>query len=279
MAAGKSKAGVAMFLLACMLALVGLFMVNKHIAQREKALKSKLAKNVEAVETVKVLFTSKEFKALDPFIPEGVVLRDVPKSFAPADAISTIEGVKELYAKMDLVPDEIIRASKTITKDEVENLAFSIPQGRRAITLSINDVKGVGFAVMSGDRVDVVGMFAEPGGDGNTMRSQLLLQDIQVLEVVSPGSEGKQRKSGNPSVTLAVTPSEAEVLALLELSAQLVLILRPVSDDSIYQSEGTTISSILGQGAQPVVAASETDGAQTIEIFTGGTRVTTKVPR
>jgi len=284
MAAGRSKSGVTMFLLACLLAFVGVYLVNSQMKKKERALQAQLNKKPEVVDTVKVLFTSRPFNALEAIVPEGVVIKEIPKSFAPVDAYNNIEQIKGLYAKMPMVDDEILRASKSITKDEAENLAFQIPPGRRAITVMVNEAKGVGYQITPGDKVDVIALFPEGQGDDAPLRSQVLLQDIQVLQVVSPNVEAKKERgtrSGNPSITLAVTPNEAEVLALMEHSgsSQLVMILRPVSDDSIHMSEGTTFSSLVGQAAQPVVAASETDGSQVVEIFTGGTRTTTKVPR
>ena len=147
-------------------------------------------------------------------------------------------------------------------------LEFSVQPGMRAISIAVKEVVTAGGNVAPGNFVDVIGLFEVPKeGDPNavalallgegfpriivpagvkTMLSLTLLQNVRVLAVAQnlPTEQSNtaantgtsaSKETGNPkaaTVTLEVTPQQAQILALADSSATLRLTLRPFAEDT-----------------------------------------------
>ena len=135
-------------------------------------------------------------------------------------------------------------------------LSYTIPQGQRAMAVSVSEVSGAGGLVLPGDRVDIIGTFSVKvfGADGkDPLKSEELdkyltftvLQNVQVLAVAQDVADVAGEKSsaaqpappsGKPdpkakTVTVAVTPEHALTLTKAQELGSLRLALRGVDDD------------------------------------------------
>lgn len=124
-------------------------------------------------------------------------------------------------------------------------LAPMINTGMRAISLGIAGVNAVSGLVQPNDRVDILGSFVFPSRK-NVETGQMetvtltLLQDVSVLATGTrlargagsmPQNEFEARTTGYNSVTLEVTPREAELLVFAQgMKGQLTLSLRHPED-------------------------------------------------
>jgi pilus assembly protein CpaB len=135
---------------------------------------------------------------------------------------------------------------------------ISVPPGRRAITVQVDQVTGVGTVIKTGDFVDmVIGIRADkfpvittnPADDTFTIVSgingtsvKLLLQGMQVLGTLLPPpptqAEGQQ-PDGQPGtaltgqqeiVALSVDAQQAEVIKFAQMDGEISLILRATED-------------------------------------------------
>lgn len=122
-------------------------------------------------------------------------------------------------------------------------LAADVRSGYRAISINVNGASSVSGMVRPGDNVDVIGTFDFPDDSGKIKRGDPVTCTIlqKVLVLATGGETGKSRGvgfganssmvSGYSTVTLAVTPREAEMLAFAEqIKGRLVLTLRSRSD-------------------------------------------------
>lgn len=138
---------------------------------------------------------------------------------------------------------------------------LTVPTGRRAMTISINEMTGVGNLVDVGDNVDllislrgdafpVVQVLSDgsitvvAGINPLSVKLPLLLQDVQIIGVIetpppapAQGAEGQPVASSAPVITgaqklliLAVTPAQAEVLLFARTAGVLDVILRAPGD-------------------------------------------------
>lgn len=160
-------------------------------------------------------------------------------------------------------------------------LAATIPLGKRAVAVRVNDIVGVAGFVSPGMRVDLLASGNPPNASGNLgTQTQTVLQNIEVL---SAGQNIQKDAEGKPVavqvVNLLVTPEQAEKLSLASSDAKIQLVLRNPLDTQTTKPPGTTLAYIL-QGAapekpQPVkVAAPKAATPQapaplTVEIITG----------
>ncbi len=123
-------------------------------------------------------------------ISEGkmITLEDVetvawPKDFLPKDSAFTSAGqVQGRVAKQDLFPGEPIFKQKVSGSDTHGGLPALIPEGYRAVTVAVTEVKGVAGFVKPGDRVDVLTTFELEDEDGENVRvTRTVLQNVLVL--------------------------------------------------------------------------------------------------
>lgn len=122
-------------------------------------------------------------------------------------------------------------------------LSADIRPGYRAVSINVNVSSSVSGMVRPGDNVDVIGTFNFPDDTGKIKRGDPVTCTIlqKVLVLATGGETGKSRPPatlgvssiavGYSTVTLAVTPREAEMLAFAEqIKGRLVLTLRNRSD-------------------------------------------------
>jgi pilus assembly protein CpaB len=164
--------------------------------------------------------------------PEWVELKVVPVSAVPADALKMPQDVVGKITRSDILPGETIRKERLLGKDEKLGLPFMIPQGFRGMTIAVDEVIGVAGFLKPGDLVDVLVTFNVDIFEQKLTAT--ILQGIQVLgvaqdlETVNNNETAKKGKVVS-SVTLAVTPEQAEQLALAVESGKIRLSARPLN--------------------------------------------------
>jgi pilus assembly protein CpaB len=137
-------------------------------------------------------------------------------------------------------------------------LAATIPTGKRAVAVKVNEIVGIsGFAV-PGMRVDVLISGNPPGQSANTTGTQVktILQNIEVL---SAGQNYQKDAEGKPVVVqvvnLLVTPEEAEVLSLASNETRIQLVLRNPLDTQTAKVPGTQMAKLFGEVPKPPAPA------------------------
>lgn len=149
-----------------------------------------------------------------------------------------------------LVKGEQVLASRLADKPKATSLAGVVPAGRRAVAVAATDVVGAGGLIQAGDRVDVLAVFESRDGTKASSIAVLSLENIEVLAVdrevggVEPKDSVLQmadtkKAAAAPAspatahtITLAVTPEEAQRLMLADRSGTLRLALRAAGDNA-----------------------------------------------
>jgi pilus assembly protein CpaB len=104
-------------------------------------------------------------------------------------------------------------------------LSALLEAGKRAVTLRVDDVRGVAGFILPGDFVDVV-LIAEDGPPRRENYSEILLQHVKVLAVDQLASERQEQPTVAKAVTVEVTPEQAQKVLLATNIGKLSLILR-----------------------------------------------------
>jgi pilus assembly protein CpaB len=174
------------------------------------------------------------------------------ESIVPADAIHP-DAVTEMDEILGKVTNQVIFEGEQILSAKFEDalnmkeLAFIIEEGMRAVSVGVSDITGLGGNLKPGDHVDVIGVF--PSEITGVDSSFTILWDVQVKAVDrSLGPEDEEEaatKSKGRTVTLAVTPQQAEKLLLADEKGTLRLSLR--HPDEIYSpaSSGTQMYDVV----------------------------------
>ncbi len=163
-------------------------------------------------------------------LPDRVVMRSEYKYIVGKKAES------EISAKKPILWDYIVGGSATHT-----GLAPKIKPGMRAISLPIGGANAVSGMIQPNNQIDVLGTFNMPLKTNPTQTETVtltMLQDVTVLAVgqtmADQAFDGKKAKSTSYStVTLEVTPKEAELLVFVQqLRGAMTLALRNPNDPS-----------------------------------------------
>jgi Flp pilus assembly protein CpaB len=163
-------------------------------------------------------------------------------SFIPPDSF---RDLGQVIGKKSLVA---IASGETLTQEKLGDLQkgfLSIPSGFRAITIKIDPIAGLNGAIVAGAFVDIISTF-----DGEQQAfSKTLLQRVNVVSINEGGGSNERTGASKPveSVTVAVTPSQAEVLALANQKGKFHLTLRNDDDLETKTLAGINVSQLQGK--------------------------------
>ncbi len=181
-----------------------------------------------------------------------VRLINLPQSAIPPGGFSGMSQVLGRGAILPVSKGEFILPSKLAPLNAGAGLPSMIPQGMRAVSVRVNDVVSVAGFVQPGTHVDVLATGNE--GSSNERQTSTVLENVLVLAV---GKSLDRNASADaqtaPVITLAVSPDDAQKLALVSQEGRIQLSLRnPV--DTKKGGIGATRSSSVYPGAAKVAA-------------------------
>lgn len=178
----------------------------------------------------------------------------LPQMAVPPGAFVAKSQVLGRGAILPVSKGEFILNSKLAPLNAGAGLPSMIPQGMRAVSVRVNDVVSVAGFVQPGTHVDVLAT----GSGGNERQTTTVLENVLVLAV---GKSLDRNASADaqtaPVITLAVSPDDAQKLALVSQEGRIQLSLRnPV--DTKKGGIGATRASSVYPGEKPAAAAVET---------------------
>jgi len=189
--------------------------------------------------------------------PEMFKLTDWPSGSLPKGAFSDPQLLNGRVLKSNLVMGEPVTEAKLAPAGTLGGLSALISEGKRAITVRVNDVIGVAGFALPGNYVDVIVSTqkdALPGADAREQSiSKIVLERILVLAVAQEVSRDETKPKVVNAVTLEVTPEQAEKLDLARSVGTLSLALRNQVDPQSASTEGATKLTLLPHSAPPPV--------------------------
>ncbi len=173
----------------------------------------------------------------------------LPQSAVPPGAFSATSQVLGRGAILPVSKGEFILPSKLAALNAGTGLSSMIPQGMRAVSVRVNDVVSVAGFVQPGSHVDVL---ATGQGGGNDRQTTTVLENVLVLAVGKSLDRNPLADAQTaPVITLAVSPDDAQKLALVSQEGRIQLSLRNPMDTR-KGGIGATRTSSLYLGEKPV---------------------------
>ena len=188
--------------------------------------------------------------------PQMVKLTEWPADSMPKGAYTDPAKLAGRVLRSSLVAGEPVSEAKLAPVGTLGGLSALITEGKRAITVRVNDVIGVAGFTLPGNYVDIiVSTEKDPGPEANAREqsiSKIVLERILVLAVAQEVNRDETKPRVVNAVTLEVTPEQAEKLDLARSVGTLSLALRNQVDPQSAQTEGATKLTLLPVTA-PVV--------------------------
>jgi pilus assembly protein CpaB len=181
-----------------------------------------------------------------------VKLVDWPASSTPPGAHKDITALDGRVLRTSLLRGEAVIDAKLAPLGTTGGLSAVIGEGRRAMTVRVNDVIGVAGFALPGNYVDIL-VNTQRDNDNDSVRdrqiSKIVLERILVLAVAQDVGRDETKPRVVNAVTLEVTPEQAEKLDLARSVGSLSLVLRNQMDPQAASTEGAMKSSLLDERA------------------------------
>jgi pilus assembly protein CpaB len=179
-----------------------------------------------------------------------------PIEAQPEGAFRDTKAVAGSVAVTSIEKNEPILQSQVVLQG-AGLLPLMINEGMRGMSVKVDDVTGVSGFITPNSRVDVV-IAGTPEG-AQEQRSKVVLQNIKVLAIGKLIEQRDNKPVEVPTVTLLVSPEDAERLTLAATYAPVRLALRNYRDEEIVRTGGI-LSRVLfeGDGHPPTQAKAPT---------------------
>lgn len=196
-------------------------------------------------------------------IPRGTTLSSkilksevVPARYVQPGAVTSLSRVEGKKVVASIKKGEQITMSKlsgtAASAAGPRTLAMSVPSGKRAITVKIDNIASLAGMLRPNDYVDVIALLPTPVQTPEGTTTQIttisLFQNIRVIAVGGElaveekttstwGGLGKPKappkSKVSPLITLALTPEEANLLSFVTEQGRIRLVLRSPADAAI----------------------------------------------
>lgn len=212
------------------------------------------------IATNKVVVAARDIQLGSPLTPDMLTSVEWPSGSLPTGAINDPAELADRVVKTTLMRGEPVLESKLAPKGTKGGLSAVIAEGKRAITVKVNEVVGVAGFALPGNHVDIMVNTNDDHGrtnDREHMISKIVLERILVLAVAQEASRDDTKPKVVNAVTLEVTPEEAEKIDLARSVGNLSLVLRNQVDTENAQTSGIRKNELLlgSSDPEPVVAA------------------------
>lgn len=188
-----------------------------------------------AVGTVTLLAPEGVVRAGAPL--SSVIFKEIywPRTQVPEGAVRDVAELRSLFARNDLQPGmPVVRGNLT---REQARASLPVRMGDRAVTIAVDDSRGVEGFALPGTRVDVVLTFMSAG----QLTSQVIVDNATVLSLGGDSTLGGQAGSerarlgrrASSTITLNVSTGDALKLQTARQLGNLSLTLRNSEDDKV----------------------------------------------
>jgi pilus assembly protein CpaB len=217
-------------------------------------------------DTVAVVVAALDMDRGTPVTESALEIKHVAAVLVPEGSFSTIEEALARTCLTDLLKGDTLTERKLSQPGSGQGMSALIPPGMRAFSIHTPTVgSGVAGFVMPGNKVDVlltiIGRQAQdPTGGGSTTT---LLQNVEVLavdqKVSAPSDDATDTGETTRSVTLAVTPDQANKLSLAQKKGTLDLALRNATDVKAAKVRTVSLIDLRFQQDDPLKDDAEVD--------------------
>ena len=262
-------------IIAIILGIVAIGLVHNYIRQKEAIIAS-MAQDRQVAEVVVALGDIPKYTRIQPNM---LGMKRVPITSLQPGALDSADAAIGKVSAVNILKGEYISSNKLTFDTPDRTLALSIPEGKRAMTFQVDRVTLLEGMINPGDRIDVAGTFpfSQTIGD-STIRQTILVPMFEHVTVLAVGerTSSREEQKGVPStITLALAPEQAALLAFALQMGKITLFLRsPLEKESFAKGEPVTVDRLwekllsISRSAPPP----KVDEPPTVEVYIDGKR-------
>ena len=241
----KNVKAIALLVLALVTGLAAAVYAASWVAQRGN------------IASTKVVVAAVDIELGSKINPQMLTTSDWPSESVPPGAYKDVKDIQDRVVKASVLRGEAVVERKLSPAGTQGGLSAVIAEGKRAMTVRVNDVVGVAGFALPGNYVDVMVNAQQERGKGEpgNQVSMTVLEQVLVLAVAQEASRDDTKPKVVSAVTLELSPGDAEKLDLARSVGTLSLVLRNQLDKQTVATKGVTKNQLLGLQAPVAVAA------------------------
>lgn len=240
-------------------ALFAVFLLYSYTEQKSREVMDKYGKKS------RVVVANRDINEMETIDESMLELVERPDSFREPTAISDPEAAVGNAALAPIKKGEQILESKIMKPGPVTGLALQVAPSKRAVTLPIDEMRGVSKLINPGDRVDLIAALDLGKGPNQRREVKTFMQDVVVLatglrvanelprlyERVGKDDYLKNLRGDTSfsAITVEATPEEAQKLIYILATSpgSLFVTLRHPSDHTRKRFPNVTVESIADE--------------------------------
>jgi len=197
-------------------------------------------------EVVQVMVAARDLYQGRTITEEDLTMTELPPTFVPDSVLRQPEQATGRVPRERILANEFIREERLADPEAGLGLNAIIPRGMRALSINISSGSAVSGFLNPGNYVDIL-VTLSGGTESQESETVTLLQAVTVLAVNSRvGQGGGGGTKGKPSITVAITPEQAERLTHAVAEGEVTLTLRNDIDVTHVETHGAFINKLLG---------------------------------
>jgi pilus assembly protein CpaB len=183
--------------------------------------------------------------------PDAIRLVNWPEATAPKGAVLDAKKLVGRVVKTSVIAGELLFDSRLAPEGTRGGLSSLLAPGKRAMAVQVNAVVGVSGFALPGTYVDVLLNTTDDqkanAPAANTKISKIILERMLVLAIAQEVERDPTKPKVVGTVTLEVTPEQAETLDLARSVGSLSLVLRNQTETGKVHSDGATKAELMGE--------------------------------
>jgi pilus assembly protein CpaB len=165
-----------------------------------------------------------------------------------------------------LARNEPVISSRITGPNQPASLAALVAPGMRAVSITVDEARGVAGFVQTGDRVDVILTRSDSRNELGRSYADVLLQDVKVLAIGQIAKERQEHATVVKTVTVEVSAEQAQKLVLAGGVGTLSLVLRQAGAGKPQVTRRISVED-LGQPPGEVAGPVAPTSPQTAEVW------------
>ena len=204
-------------------------------------------KQKDEMSTIKVVVATRDLQIGTRLQPSMLETVSWPISAPIKSPLNSTEQAYDRVINIPILRGEPILETKLAAMGQKGGLSSVLKEGKRAVTVKVNEIVGVAGFALPGNFVDVMANI--PDKDNNPV-SKIVLERIQVLAVAQDVASTENKPRVVSAVTLEATPQEAEIIDLARSVGALSLVLRSQVDVASVDTPGSRKADLLQRSSQ-----------------------------
>jgi len=251
------KQRVIILIAGVVLGLIAVVMVSSYIKDMEKISRKEAAKALDKLRENQavVLVASRDIPVNTPI--QGTMLETsiVPREYVQPQAATSLDRISGMITIAPISRGEQISLTKLTSTGQVSkhrDLSSLTPPGKRAVSVIAENINEVSGLIRPGDNIDLIAVLSIPKEvEGKKVMEQTIIPAFQNVLILAVGQEtdlgasSKGQREKINQITVALGPTEANIMTFLQDQGKIRISLRSSQDSQVEKAQPTTWDSVL----------------------------------